>query len=136
MRRAQRERRRLDALEFSEEAVDLSTRRGLVEAVEEEVDVRVGADILVAREAGDDGAAGHDAVGPVRGGEVAERVAGEDAERSLELGLGAHGEVAVDSPRRGRRQQARRRQRQRVDRVGYGAAARRGRGAVADDKFV
>ena len=135
MRRAQRERRRLGALELREEALDLSTSCGLVEAVEEEVDVRVGADVLVARQAGDDGAAGDDAVGPVRGREVAERVAGEDVEGALELGLGAHGKVAVDGPRRRRRQQARRRQRERIDRVGYGAAARRGRGAITDDEF-
>ena len=136
VRRAQRERRRLDALEFSEEAVDLPARRGLVEAVEEEVDVRVGADVLVARQAGEDGAAGDDAVGPVRGREVAERVTGEDVEGALELGLGAHREVPVDGARRRRRQQARRRQRKRVDRVRDRAAARRGRGAVADDEFV
>ena len=99
MRRAQRERRRLDALELSEEAVDLPARRGLVEAVEK-VDVRVGADVLVVRQATTAPPATTQLAS--HGREVAER-AGEDVEGALELGLGAHGEVAVDGPRRRRR---------------------------------
>ena len=98
MRRPQRERRRLRALERREEAVDLPARRGLVEAVEEDVDVRVGAGVVVAGQARDDGAAGHDAIGPVGGRKIAERIACELGEGGLELHLGPHREVPVDGP--------------------------------------